>query len=262
VIRLRTDQRRTAILELLERTSTVQVEELARQFAVSLVTIRKDLTDLEQRGLLRRTHGGATPAHKALFNPSFIEKLHVRDAQKDGIAQAALEFIENGDTLILDAGSSTLQLARKLRARFQSLFVMTNSMPIALELSDSPFEVLVLGGQMRHHSMALIGPASAVVLGAYHADKAFIGATGVSLAQGYTTPNPFEAQTKTAMVRASDRVFALVDSSKLGRATLASFAPLDDIEVLITDAQAPQDFLQGLETRGLAFVLAESESRV
>lgn len=253
---LRTEERRTAILELLERASAVQVEELSRQFEVSLVTIRKDLTDLESRGLLRRTHGGATPAHKSLFNPSFREKLHLRDAQKDAIARAALESIEDGDTLILDAGSTTLQLARKLRGRFQSLFVLTNSIPIALELSETPFEVLVLGGQMRHHSMALIGPASAVVLEAYHADKAFIGATGVSLAQGYSTPNPFEAQTKSAMVRAADRVFALVDSSKLGRATLASFAPIEDVELLITDAEAPQDFLRGLEARGLAVVVA------
>ena len=253
---MRTEERRTAILGLLERQSTVQVEELSRQFEVSLVTIRKDLTDLESRGLLRRTHGGATPAHKSLWNPSFREKLHLHDANKDAIAHSALAHIEDGDTLILDAGSTTLQLARKLRGRFQSLFVLTNSMPIALELSDTPFEVLVLGGQMRHHSMALIGPASAFVLEAYHADKAFIGATGVSLAQGYTTPNPFEAQTKSAMVRASNRVFALVDSSKLGRATLASFAPLEDVEMLITDADAPPDFLRGLEARRLAFVLA------
>ncbi len=253
---MRTEERRTAILELLERQNTVQVEELSRQFEVSLVTIRKDLTDLESRGLLRRTHGGATPAHKSLWNPSFREKLHLHDASKDAIAHAALAHIEDGDTLILDAGSTTLQLARKLRGRFQSLFVLTNSMPIALELSDTPFEVLVLGGQMRHHSMALIGPASAFVLEAYHADKAFIGATGVSLAQGYTTPNPFEAQTKSAMVRAADRVFALVDSSKLGRATLASFAPLEDVEVLITDTDAPPDFLRGLEARRMAFALA------
>lgn len=256
---LRTEERRSAILELLERQSAVQVEELSRQFEVSLVTIRKDLTDLESRGLLRRTHGGAIPAHKSLWNPSFREKLHLHDAPKDAIARAALDQIEDGDTLILDAGSTTLQLARKLRGRFQSLFVLTNSMPIALELSDTPFEVLVLGGQMRHHSMALIGPASAFVLEAYHADKAFIGATGVSLAQGYTTPNPFEAQTKSAMVRASDRVFALVDSSKLGRATLASFAPLEDVELLITDGQAPREFLRGLEERGLGFVLTPED---
>ncbi|PZA06866.1 MULTISPECIES: DeoR/GlpR family DNA-binding transcription regulator [unclassified Meiothermus] len=256
---MKTEDRRSKIIELLERKGSVQVDELVGLFGVSHVTIRKDLTELEGRGLLHRTHGGATAAHKSLFNPSFREKIHLQQAEKQAIAQAALEYIEEGDTLVLDAGTTTLVLAQLMKRRFRSLYVITNSVPIALELSETRWDLLLLGGQVRHHSMALIGPAAVRTLEVYHADKAFMSATGVTAVKGYTTPNPYEAQTKQAMIRSVDTAYALVDSSKLGRATLASFAALEEIDLLITDEGAPKDFLQHLERQGLKYQAAELE---
>lgn len=255
---MKTEDRRSKIIELLEQKGSVQVDELVGLFGVSHVTIRKDLTELEDRGLLHRTHGGATFAHKSLFNPSFREKLHLQQNEKLSIAQAALEYIEEGDTLILDAGTTTLMLARLMKHRFRSLYVITNSVPIALELSETRWDLLLVGGQVRHHSMALIGPAAVRALEVYHADKAFMSATGVSVAKGYTTPNPYEAETKRAMIEAVDLVYALVDSSKLGRATLASFATLPEADLLVTDSGASPDFLEHMKRLELRVHLAET----
>jgi DeoR family transcriptional regulator of aga operon/DeoR family fructose operon transcriptional repressor len=257
---MKTEERRSRIIELLERRGSVAVDELAETFAVSLVTVRKDLSELEARGLLHRTHGGATYAHKSLFNPSFREKLHLQQAEKAAVARLALEFIEEGDSVILDAGTTTLLLAQIMKTRLRSVYVITNSVPVALELGETGWEILLTGGQVRHHSMALIGPATVRTLEGYHADKAFVSATGVSARRGYTTPNPYEAETKRAMIAAVDTVYALVDSSKLGLSTLASFAALGEVDVLLTDAKAPEGFLREMDRQGLAYRLGELEA--
>jgi DeoR/GlpR family transcriptional regulator of sugar metabolism len=251
-----TESRRSGIIDTLEREGNVRVEDLASQYEVSLVTIRKDLAELESRGLLQRTHGGAVFTHKSRFNPSFREKLHLQADEKSAIALAALEFVREGDAIILDAGSTTLALAKALKGNFASLYVLTNSTAIALELVGTDWEVVLVGGQVRHHSLALIGPSTVTVLEGYHVDKVFLGATGASLDRGYTTPNPLEAQTKRAMVAAARERYALVDASKLGHATLSSFARIDEVDTLITSQLAPTEFLTGLEARGRKFHLA------
>lgn len=241
-----TQQRRGQIIEALEGRGQVLVEDLALEFGVSLVTIRKDLADLEARGLLHRTHGGASWAHRSLFNPSFREKAYLQQAEKQAIARATLELIEEGDSLILDAGSTTHALARAMKKRFRHLHIITNSVPIALELSETSWELLLLGGSVRHHSQALIGPATVRALEPYHVDKAILSATGASVTHGLTTPNDLEAQTKRAMIRAAGQVIAIVDSSKLGRVTLASFAALGALSALVTDWNAAPETLETL----------------
>ena len=248
-------ERRRAILDLLEAKGEASVEELARIFRVSQVTIRADLADLEARGLVQRVYGGAVPVRKVLFNPSFEEKQRHRMGVKRAIARKALEVIREGDAVLLDAGSITLVLARMLKDRFSKLFVLTNSVPVALELQGSGHEVLVLGGSMRHHSLALIGPATVRTLSWYRADKAFLGATGVD-ARGYSTPNPLEAETKRAMLEAAGKAYVLADSSKLGQPTLARFAALQEA-VLITDAEADPQAIAALRQAGAEVWVAD-----
>lgn len=241
-----TQQRRGLIIEMLEARGQVLVEGLAAEFGVSLVTIRKDLAELEGRGLLHRTHGGASWARRSLFNPSFREKAYLQQAEKQAIARATLELIEEGDSLILDAGSTTHALARAMKKRFRHLHIITNSVPIALELSETSWELLLLGGSVRHHSQALIGPATVRALELYYVDKAILSATGASVSHGLTTPNDLEAQTKRAMIRAAGQVIGIVDSSKLGRVTLASFAALGALSALVTDWNAAPETLEAL----------------
>ncbi len=253
-------ERRARILQRLAREGAVRTEELARELGVSEVTVRKDLAALAAEGLLHRVHGGAVNRPRALFNPSFEEKRHHRVEAKQAIAEAALERIEENDALLLDAGTTTLALAGLLKRAFRRLFVVTNSVPIALELAGSPFDLVLTGGTVRHHSGALIGPAAVATLEALQVDKAFLGATGVSLEKGYTTPNPTEAQTKTAMLRSARVRYVLADASKLGHATLARFATLEEVDELITDAGAPASFLDELRQRGLAFSVVRPRS--
>jgi DeoR family transcriptional regulator of aga operon/DeoR family fructose operon transcriptional repressor len=257
---MKTEARRSQIIQLLEQKGSVLVDDLVAQFEVSHVTIRKDLTELEERSLLRRTHGGATHAYKGLFDPSFREKVNLQQVEKQAIARVALEHIEEGDTLVLGAGSTVLTLARLMKPRFRSLYIITNSIPIAIELVDTHWDILLVGGQVRQHSMALVGPAAVRTLEVYHADKAFIGASGVTLGKGYTTPNPYMSDIIKAMIRAADKVYALVDSSKLGQATLASFASLEEVDLLISDEAAPSAFLQALQQQKCNYRLAVGEA--
>jgi DeoR family transcriptional regulator, fructose operon transcriptional repressor len=257
---MRAEERRSKIIGLLEQQSSVLVDDLTKLFAISAVSIRKDLAELEERGVLHRTHGGATYAHKSLFNPSFGEKINLQQAQKEAIAHAALEFIEDGDSIILGAGSTVLMLARLMKKRFRSLYIITNSIPVALELADTTWEILLVGGQIRQHSMALIGPAAVRTLEVYHADKVFFGATGVSLTKGYSTPHADMSNIVKAMINAADTAYALVDSSKLGRATLVSFAALRDAALLITDTNANPDFLEAMRQQQLQVQIAASSS--
>ncbi len=248
---MNSEARRSQIIQLLEQQGSVLVENLAPKFEVSQVTIRKDLSELEERGLLHRTHGGATYAHKSLYNPSFGEKINFQKAQKEAIAQAAIPYIEEGDSIILGAGSTVLALARAIKNHFRRLLVITNSIPIAIELAETNWSILLTGGEIRQHSMALIGSSAIRSLELYHADKVFFGATGVSLEHGYTTPNGEMSNITKVMIDSADTAYALVDSSKLGKTTLVQFASLHRAKALITDSSAPSEFVTAMQKQGL-----------
>jgi DeoR/GlpR family transcriptional regulator of sugar metabolism len=254
------EARRRKILHLLEEAGTVKVEDLSDRFTVSQVTIRKDLSDLEQQGLLQRTYGGAVFSHRSRFNISFIDKVNLQAAQKEAIARTALEHIHEGDTIILDAGSTTLSLASALVGKFQSLYVITSSVPAALELARAGYELLLVGGQIRSYSLALIGGAAVRTLESYHADRAFLGSSGTTIAHGHSTPNPLDAEVKRAMIRSADEAYVLTDASKFGHACLANYARLDEITMIITDLGIPPHFLEAFAERGIACRVAATDS--
>lgn len=254
------EDRRRQIIELIEREGNVRVADLSQRFEVSEVTIRKDLAELEERGALQRTHGGAAQSYRSRFNLSFLEKERLHAESKTAIATQAATFVREGDAVILDAGSTTLALARVIKARFHRLTVITCSIPIALELSQTDWDVILVGGQVRHHSLALIGPTAIDTLRRYHADRAFLGATGVTLEDGYSTPLPLDAELKKALMRAADEAYVLTDSSKLGHAALAHYAGFDEVTRLITDAGAPREFCDELRRRRVAFEMAGTDA--
>ncbi|MBV8899671.1 MAG: DeoR/GlpR transcriptional regulator [Verrucomicrobia bacterium] len=256
------ETRRRAILEFLASQGNVKVDALSKHFEVSEVTIRKDLTELEEQGLLQRTYGGAVFSHRSRFNAPLLEKLHVQGDQKRAIAQAAVQYIEEGDCIILDAGSTTLAMAQLLASKplvskFRSLFIITTSVPAALELSRGGHQILLAGGQVRNHSLALIGPTTVRVLADHHADRAFLGTSGITLSHGYSTPNPLDAEVKQAMIRSSTKSYVLADASKFGHASLARFARLEDIDLTITDAEVSPTFVEAFAKRELPLELAE-----
>ncbi len=253
--------RQRAILERLEHSTRVEVVELSAALAVSEVTIRKDLQELEQLSFLKRVHGGAISTHRTKWNPSLENRLETQSDSKLAIAKAALELIHDGDTIILDAGTTTLALARHLRGRRRNLTIITNSLPIMAELSNSDYDIVALGGMFRQHSLAMIGPLTVANLSKLHADIAFVGATAASLERGLCTPNIIEAETKTAMVKAASERVALIDYSKMGQASLAPFASWTEIQALITDETLDGKMTAYLQNQNVKVIVAHRDNK-
>jgi DeoR/GlpR family transcriptional regulator of sugar metabolism len=245
------DERRENIVEFLKKESKIRVEELADRLNVSQVTIRKDLDVLEKRGLLERSHGNAIFSQQSRFNIAFLEKLQMQSSAKELIAQAAASYIHEGDSIILDSGTTILSLAKILVGKFRSLFVITNSVPAALELTRAGYELLLVGGQVRNHSMALIGPLGLRNLESFHVDRAFMGTSGITLSHGYSTPDSLDAQMKQAMIRIADKAYVLTDSSKFGHNCMVSFARCSDIHLTLTDSGLSQKAFKEFKQNGV-----------
>ena len=254
---MKTGPRRQQILNLLEETGSLDVGDLADRFAVSVVTIRKDLDDLDRQGLLQRTFGGAVFSHRSRFNRSFLERTSQHLREKRAIAAAALEYIKDGDTIILDAGTTTLALAQLLKQHVKSAFIITCSVPVALEVSSAGYDILLLGGMIRNKSLALLGRETLWLLDRYRADKAFLGSSGFTIEKGHTTPNPDDAQIKEAIMRVSLEKYVLVDSSKFGDQCLTRFAHLRDVDLTITDSHLPKAKVKALEAGGASLRIVD-----
>jgi DeoR/GlpR family transcriptional regulator of sugar metabolism len=254
----KTAARRQQILNILEETGSLNVTELADRFGVSLPTIRKDLDDLGAEGLLERTFGGAVFTHRSRFNRSLLQRAQEHRQEKLAIAAAALEYIKDGDTILLDSGTTTLALAQLLKAQTKSVFVITCSVPAALELSSGGYDILLLGGMVRNKSLALLGRETLRIIERYRADKAFLGCTGFSAEMGYSTPNPDDAQIKEALIRIADETYVLVDSSKYGHNCLTSFVQLRDVHLTITDNRLPRSEAKTLQAAGAKLRIAEA----
>ena len=253
----RTDPRRQQMLNLLEETGTLNVAELADRFGVSLVTIRKDLDELGAEGLLERTFGGAEFSHRSRFNRSFLQRALEHRQEKLAIAAAAFGYIKDGDTIILDAGTTTLVLAQLLKEQVKSAFVITCSVPAALEVSSAGYDILLLGGMVRNKSLALLGRETLRIIERYRADKAFLGSSGFTAEMGHSTPNPDDAQIKEALMRIADETYVLADSSKYGHNCLTSFAQLRDVHLTITDSRLPRSKAKTLEAAGAKLRIAD-----
>jgi DeoR/GlpR family transcriptional regulator of sugar metabolism len=247
---MKVELRHEQMLKLLEKKGILSVGELADCFALSVVTIRKDLDYLASEGLLQRTFGGAVFSNRSLFNSSFRESARQHSQQKHAIASAAMEYIQDGDTVILDAGTTTFALAQLLKEQLKSAFIITCSVPAALELSSAGYDILLLGGIVRNKSLALLGRETLMILERYRADKAFLGSSGFTARRGHGTPNLEHAQIKEAIIRASEQTYVLVDSSKYGHNCLSSFTRLRDVALTITDNQLARGAQKTLEDTG------------
>ena len=151
---------------------------------------------------------------------------------------------------------TTLALAKVLVGKFRSLFVITNSVPAALELTNAGYELLLVGGQVRNHSMALIGPMGLRNLENYHVDRAFMGTSGITLKHGYSTPDSLDAQMKQAMIRIADKAYVLTDSSKFGHNCIVSFAKSSDIHLTLTDSGIPPKVVKDFKQHGIDIQIA------
>jgi DeoR family transcriptional regulator of aga operon len=251
-VRLLVEERRRRILELLDKQERATVEELVERFDVSAVTIRGDLDVLADAGALVRSHGGALKRRDDQDAPIAVkETLH--HGEKVRIGHAAARLIREDETIILDSGTTTAEIARQLKfLKLKSITVITNALNIAIELANLPhIRVIMIGGILRHTSYSTVGPPAEQTLRALNADRLFLGVDGLDPEIGLTTPDVLEAQLNALMIRVSREVTAVADSSKFHRRSLSRIADLSAVHRIITDGSADPQVVSGLRARNI-----------
>lgn len=243
-------ERHQAIMGWARRDGRVDVGRLASDLQVTPETVRRDLSALEERGLLRRVHGGAIPVERLNLEPALNTRAGRMAAEKERIARLALAQLPASGSILLDAGTTTAGLAEMLPID-RDLTVVTNALPIALSLASRPnLTVLTLGGRVRGLTLAEVDAWALRGLAEVYVDVAFVAANGVSIERGLTAPDPAEAAVKRAMIAAARRRVLLVDHSKVGDDHFARFADLGEIDVLITDSGIDEGTAERLEAAG------------
>jgi len=250
------DERRGLILDLVRQQRRVTVAELAERFKTSLVTIRADLAALAADGALVRTRGGALPLRDEEELPIDVKQT-LHQEQKQRIAVAAAGLIRDGETILLDSGTTTYALACQIRGlALTGINVITNALNIATVLAPVPHVNLIMpGGQLREQSFSLSGPIAVNALSSLHADRLFLGVDSLDPEIGLMTPYLQEAQFNAQMIRIARQVVAVADSSKLMRRNLSVIASVDQLHMLITDSGANPDTVAELRHRGVEVVL-------
>ncbi len=249
------EERRSFIIDTLNKQGRCLVNDLSKQMEVSEVTIRQDLDALEREGLLRRTHGGAILPFKIGFERPFQAEETSFKTQKEKIAQAAAELVSPGDTLILDVGTTVSELARKL-LEHHDLTIFTNALNIATILEANPrINTIVTGGTLRAKQHSLVNPYATMILDKIRADMAFIGIGGIEANHGVTNVNIPEAELKSIFLKSAERRVVLADSSKVGNIGLVKISEIEQIDLLITDKQADAEAIASLRRKGLNIVL-------
>ena len=250
------EARRLQIINLISRAGdgVVSVTSLAHLLGVSEMTIRRDLDWLEERSILTRVHGGAVAFQSggALTETEkpFSVRLNDANPQKKSIGWAAASLVQDGDRIILDAGTTTQQVARNLSSKNQ-LTVITNNIPISAELSRyQHIETILLGGNLKHQELCTVGPLVKQGLSVLSVDKCFLSATGFSVRHGATDPDMREVEIKQAMIQAANEVILVADSSKFGLAQLVKICPLNALQIIVTDESISAQAVFELEAEG------------
>mgnify|MGYP002631182269 CR=1 FL=1 len=253
----KTTERRQSILEIIHEQGSARVENMARTYAVSEVTIRNDLKYLEERGLIHRSHGGALLKQNVGFDHPLVDKQRLNMAEKRKIAATAAGLIENGDSIILDSGTTTFEMLQFIGEK-SDITILTNAVNVAYAaIPLNKVQTLLTGGFLRKKSFSLIGPDAEALLTKYYVDKVFMGVDGLDLEYGISTPNAEEASLNRIMVNISREVIVVADSSKFGRRSLSKICGLEAITKLITDEKIDAEFKLALEGLGVEVMIAK-----
>ena len=247
--------RKEVILNMLNENGVLVTQEIMKMCDVSEITIRRDLTELEAQGLLIRTHGGAVKSKATEMLFTYALKINQNRQKKETICQLATQYIEEEDVIFIDCGT-TLSLITKFITRFNRLTVITTSLPVISELIKYPhLRLSLIGGEIDTERQAIYGSVAENNIGMYHANKAFIGADGISLKKGLSSYDEKEGFITLKMIENSDEVFLLCDSSKIEKNSFVNFAPITGIHHLITDDLISPVHLKMYKDNGLDVIL-------
>src|SRR5215472_14454909 len=254
-------QRRQAILHEVRTATAVSAEALARRFAVSVETIRRDLRSLQAKGLLDRVYGGATHPAGRSSEGSFATRSVRNIDRKRAIARVATGLIEPEETIVLDVGTSALEVARALPATFRGR-VLTSSVPVAMELAGrEDIELLLCGGQVRSGDGACSGAHAEAFFGEFYADRAFLGSGGVHPEAGLTDYYPSEVVVRRTIIEHTAASYVLADSSKLGTIAVHRVCPLDRVTAVLTDDEGEPGAHEALTSASVTVLRAHAAQR-
>lgn len=247
--------RQATMLELLRVGEQLHIRDLAQRFAVSEMTIRRDLKALEVQRAIVRTHGGGVAAADLRFLQTSLPH-YVSAPEKVAIGAHAASLVQPGQTIMLDAGTTALEVARHL-PHDSSITVATLSLCVAQELYGTPLNVVLFGGMLRKDFPSLFGPLTEQMLAQFHVDWLFIGCDGARSSNGFYIADVHLASHEQAMMRTADRVVVVTESTKFSRTAFVRYATLEEIDVLVTDPRLSADDRRELEAHGMQVILAE-----
>lgn len=249
-------QRREKILEMIKEDGHAKVLQLSKIFKVTEVTIRQDLEKLEADGFVEREHGGAYLKNVGIHAKNILLQNQENLVEKAAIAIKAIEYINDGDTIILDSGSTTTELA-KLISGYKNLTVITNSLNIALILGADPeVNLVVTGGEFKAPTLSLTGQKAADFFENLHVDKLFLATAGITLKSGLTYPSISDICVKRAMIESANAVYLVADSTKIGKSSFASLGALSLIDYLITDSKICEEDALMLKKHDIKLVIS------
>jgi len=248
--------RQLQILQLVERQQRISVANICATFEVSEATARRDLEALAAEGKIQRVHGGAIALMKAPPEQPILQRQDEQAQEKIRIGLAAAALVQDGETIFLGSGTTVLEVARNLRGR-HNLTVITNSLPVVNTLAGAVgITVLCLGGMLRDSELSFIGYITEQALAEVHADKIILGTRAISLEQGLTNDYMQETMTDRAILKAGREVIIVADHTKFGRVAVALLAPIESVNIIVTDKETHRDFLDDVKERGLRVIIA------
>ncbi|WP_052265135.1 DeoR family transcriptional regulator [Ruegeria sp. ANG-R] len=250
----KSDRRREILLELKLRPH-VRISELAQRFNVSAETVRRDFDALADDGLISRAHGGASAPTQGRY-PSLDERTNARLEEREKIGKSAAELIQEGETVMIDSGSTTIEMSRMLAYRGTHCTVITNSVPVAMTLGHTPAEVILCPGEYLATESATIGTETLEFLSRFNVDRCIIGSSGFSAEGPSETVRGFAAVKRMMLARAAKR-HLLVDSGKFGRKGLSHVGDLDELDSIVTDNKPTEDLLSAINSAGVEILVAE-----
>jgi len=263
------EERLWLIAQKLMEDQKVIGRQLADAFGLNLATIRLDLEELERRGVARRVYGGAVLAASSpngsgltVVESPFTERLNLQRAEKEAIGCAAAELIHDGETIMMDGGSTTYQVCRNL-SQFSKLTVISCAVHSlwAELLANTGLQVFLTGGFLRPESLSLVGEFSTEMLRSFRASKTIIGIDGVSMDNGFTALNFLEADIKKKMIAASEQLVIVTDHTKFGKVGPIPVASLEQATYVVTDAGVSADYVERLERAGIQVIVADASAK-
>jgi DeoR/GlpR family transcriptional regulator of sugar metabolism len=250
------EERRNKILEIINRDKIIKIKDITSKFNVSVATARGDLDVLQKQLYIKRIYGGAILVTPSGTEPLFFTREMENRAEKIAIGKAAAEMVVEGDTIMLDIGTTTLEVARNLK-KLNNITVITSSLTIMNELANSNVTVYSLGGKIRPHELSLSGSIAIYSLEQFCVQKAFIGAAGVTFNEGISDFNYEETQVRLTAIKRAKQAILVADSTKFGNNAFAITCPLEFFHTIITDSNLPKSFIDGIHDRKINLVTVQ-----